>query len=131
MINYINSGLTITMTTAAVSTSVGIIPSSLVVHTSTTYTISISFSVLHVATDYLILEVPSSMEILASAVCSPISGVAVITCTVPTKSTIKIVLASIPVSNIEFSITSIRNYDISSTSVPFICNIYTTAGYLM
>lgn len=54
MINYINSGLVITMTTAATSTSLSVSPQSLLVHASTIYTIDITFSVPHVFSDYLI-----------------------------------------------------------------------------
>ena len=55
LINYINSGLIVTMTTAATSTSFSISPGSLLVHANTLYTIDITFSVPHISTDYLIL----------------------------------------------------------------------------
>ncbi len=55
LINFINSGLIVTMTTAATSTSFSVTPESLLVHSSTKYTISITFSVIHASSDYLIL----------------------------------------------------------------------------
>jgi hypothetical protein len=130
-IDYISAGLSITMTNASTSTSFTLTPQALTVHSYAVYSLAVAFLIPHSAGDYLLLVLPASMAISASPACTATSGIAVITCSVFNASTLKMVMTSVPSSSIAFTISSIRNYDISSTSVPLQCSVYSSSDYLM
>lgn len=131
MIDYINSGLTVTMTTAAVATSFSLVPSDFTVHASTVYTLSTTFFMPHSANDYMLLTIPASMQYSSTPSCSGQLGIAIVTCSVLNATTLKLVMTTVPSSSITLTINSIRNYDISSTSISLVCYIYNSGNYLM
>lgn len=131
MINYINSGLSVTMTTAAVATSFSLVPSDYTVHVSTVYTLIANFFVPHSATDYMMLTIPASMQFSSTPSCSGQQGIALVACSVPSATTLKLVFTTVPSTSIQLIINSIRNYDISSSSISFSCLVYNSGNYLM
>ena len=131
MINYITSGLSVTMTTAAVATSFTLVPSDFTVHASTVYTLSTTFFMPHSANDYMLLTIPASMQISSTPSCSGQQGIALVACTVPNTTTLKLAMTTVPSTSIQLTINSIRNYDVSSSSISFACYIYNSGNYLM
>jgi hypothetical protein len=130
-VNYMNSGLTVTMTTPATSTSFALTPASTVVHAQTSYDLSFTFAVPHQIGDYLTLSIDPSM-VFSSLLCTPTSGITTLSsCTNPTPTSVKIIFGSIPLSTAQISIATIRNYDISSTSIPFTVYFFNALDYAM
>jgi len=127
-VNYLNSGPSVTMTSIAQSAAFSALPTSTTVHATTTYTFSITFFGAHTSNDYLIFSIPSTMSFAANPVCSPVSGIASINCTL-TNSSLKIVLVAVPSSTITFNVSNINNYDVSNTAVTLSMTAYNTAGY--
>jgi hypothetical protein len=95
-VNYVSTGLTVTMLTPAISTAFSITPLSLTVHAPTKYTIGFTFAVPHSANDYFDLSIPSSMAFSASPACTQISGFSGITCSTINTTTIRITISAAP-----------------------------------
>lgn len=131
LINYISSGLTITMTNAATSSNFSLTPQTLTVHATSNYTLYITFTTPQTSSNYMILTIPSSMQFSASPSCSVIQGIALVGCSLLNTSSLKMVMSSIPSGTISFTIMSIRNYDIGSWSIGFVVSTYNSGGYLM
>jgi hypothetical protein len=131
IINYINSGLPVTMNSASTSTSFSITPQVQTVHTFSAYNVSMTFFTSHIASDYMLLTIPSSMQLAASPTCPASQGIAIIGCSVVNATTLKLTMTTLPSAYIQFTINSIRNYDVSSTSISFQVYVYNSANYLM
>jgi len=130
MVNYINSSLTVQMNILATSTFFSFTPQVQTVYSLSAYTLNITFAIPHSSGDYLTLNIPSSMSFSALS-CSPISGIASVSCSALTSTTLKIVLVAVPSSNIQITINSIRNYEIPSSNISFQAQTYSFGGYAM
>jgi hypothetical protein len=131
IINVVTSGLTVTMTSASTSTAFTITPQVFTVHATSTYSLSFSFFTPHSVNDYILLNIPASMQISASPSCAPTSGIGVVGCSVFNSTTARMVMSLTPSATIAFTFSSLRNYDISSTPISFQCYVYSSTGYLM
>ena len=130
MVDSITSGLTVTMTTPATSTSFTIAPLNSIVHTLTQYNLAISFAVPHQIGDYFIMQIPPSMTFSATPTCVPISGIASIGCILLNLTAIKVNLNAVPTASAQISISNIRNYDVA-TSQSFQLFFYNSGDFDM
>jgi hypothetical protein len=118
-VNYISTGVTITMTTPATSSAFSVNTLSLTVHATTQYTFSITTTVPKLAGNYFRLSIPDSMAFSGPS-CLPVTGITNITCVIANSTSLVVTLSTTPTaSTIVIAINSIRNYDISATAVPF------------
>jgi len=124
-VNYINSSLSVTMITPAATNTFTLSPASSVVHALTTYTLTFSMTVPHSIGDYFTFKIDNSMA-LSSLTCP-----ANVSCSQYNSSLINVTFTSIPLSNIQVAISSIRNYDISNTNISFQVFFYNSANYQM
>lgn len=131
MINTITSGLTVTMASASTSTAFTIAPQVSTVHATSVYSLSFTFFTPHSVNDYILLAIPASMQISASPSCAPTSGIGAVGCSAFNSTTAKMIMSLTPSTTIAFTFSSLRNYDISSTSISFQCYVYSSNGYLM
>jgi len=130
-VDYLTSGVTLTMTIPATSSAFTVTPLSQTVHSTTQYTLSITTTVPHTTGNYFTLSIPSSMA-FSGPVCSPVSGIASITCLLSNSTSLVVTFGSTPTaSTIVIAVTSIRNYDISSTAVSFQLFFFSTNSYIM
>lgn len=129
-VNFINSGLAVTMTTPATTTSFAVTPTSSVVHATTTYTLIFTFAVPHQSGDYFKFVIDPSMAFSGPS-CNPVSGVASLSCVASNASTVVVTFTSIPQSTASISITSIRNFDISGSVISFSVAFFSAANYPM
>jgi hypothetical protein len=118
------------MITPATSNAFSIALNSQTVHATTTYNLSLTLSVPHALNDYLSLSINPSMAFVGPS-CAPISGISSLNCNLYNSTTLNITLTSNPSSTIQISLISIRNYDVSSTPIPFQIYIYNSGGYAM
>lgn len=129
-VNYINSSLSITMSTPATTNSFTVNPASKIVHALTTYTLTFTFAVPHQIGDYFTFSIDSTMSI-SSLSCNATSGVASIGIFLLNSTSINITFTAIPQNTVQIDVSSIRNYDISSTGIPFNVFFYNSANYPM
>lgn len=91
LINYVTSGLSVTMTTATNVNTLTIVPDSSTVHASTTYSVTVTHTVsTHQANDYFYLSLPAPMVFPASPACSVNTGVTNVNCVRQNISTLKV-----------------------------------------
>ena len=128
--NYISSGLVVTMLTPTTSTNFSVVPTSPTVHALTTYTISITFAVPHQSGDYFTFTIDPTMSI-SSLNCTANSGVVSVSCFLFNSSSINTTFTSTPSTSVQIAISSIRNYDVSSTGINFQAFLYNSASYQM
>lgn len=133
IINYIQSGVTITMNTSATVSSYSVSPNSLTVGDITPYTLTISHSIpIHTANDYAIITIPSLMSLPSSLSCTALSGISSVNCLPVSNTVFKIIYTSSPSSTtIQVSILNITNYLIGDQSVSYSLSIYDSLDYLM
>jgi hypothetical protein len=129
-VNYISTGLSVTMQTPATSIAFSISPLSFVVHALTKYSLGFTFAVPHSANDYFDLSIPSSMAFSASPTCAQVSGFAGISCATVNTTSIRITITASPLLVSAMSIQNIRNYDIA-TSLSYSVTIYNSLGFAM
>jgi len=129
-VNYNSSGLTVTMITPATSSSFSVVPTSQTVHALTIYTISITFAVPHQSGDYFTFNVDPTMSI-SSLNCTANSGVTSVSCFLFNSSSINTTFTSNPSTSVQIALSSIRNYDISSTGINFQAFLFNSANYQM
>lgn len=68
----------------------------------------------------------------ASLTCTPVSGITTFSsCTNPTATSVKVVFGATPQNTTQLTISNIRNYDISSTSINFTAYFYNSLNYAM
>ena len=105
-INYITSGVTVTMATPTTTTSFTIAPSSLVVASIVSYTFTIALAIdIHQSNDYMLIGLPALMVVPSTPSCVAISGIASINCIAASTLTLKVVLTSAPTAgSIVFSL---------------------------
>lgn len=130
LINYVNSGLQIKMTTAATSTNLTLTPQISTVHAYSLYTVSLTFFGIHSSGDYLLMSIPASMAFSAGITCSGISGIS-LGCSSLNATTLNITINIFISLATQFSIADIRNYDISNSNVAFSIAVYSSSGYQM
>ena len=130
VINYVTSGVLVSMTTAATSASFTVSPASLLVHQTTTYSISLSFYGPSSSGDYLILSLPLGMAVTDPPSCTAVSGVAALNCIFTDSTHLTITLLALPANSISLTASSLQNYDVSSTPVTLQMQTYSSAGYL-
>ena len=118
------------MTTPATSTSFALSPTSLTVHTSTSYTLSFTFSVPHISGDYFSFSIDPSMAFVTPS-CTAVSGISSVSCATSNSTTLVITLLAVPQASAQISISSIQNYDVSGTAIPFKADFFNAAGYAM
>ena len=129
-INYINASLTVTMVTPATSLAFSVAPNSQTVHAVTTYNISITFAVPHQSGDYFTFNIDASMAI-TSLNCTPNSGITSVSCFLYNSSSINITFTATPSTSIQIAVSSITNYDISSTGITYQALLYNSLNYQM
>lgn len=130
-INFINTSVTITMTTPATSSAFTVSTLSQTVHAITQYTFSVTAVVPRTAGNYFILTIPNTMA-FSGHVCSSVSGVGNVSCVLSNTTSLVVTLVLTPNSlTVVIAISSIRNYDISSTAVPFQLFFYSANDYMM
>lgn len=130
-INYVNTSLIITMTIPATTTAFTLTPASNVVHSSTSYDLAFTFAVPHSIGDYFLFSIDPSMTV-SSVSCVAVSGVASLSgCTTPNLTTVKVTFGANPSVSAQITISSIRNYDISSTAIPFVVYFFNSLDYGM
>ena len=130
MVNFINSGLTATMTTPATTTAFSISPLSSVVHSTQQYNLGFSLAVPHQNGDYFTLTLPASMAISASPTCSGLSGISSVSCVLLNTTAIKVNLNAVPLAVSQIAVFSIRNYDVA-TSVSFQAFFFDSGNFAM
>ena len=130
MINFLSSGLTVTMSVANTLDSFTVTPASLVVHDTNTYTISINHAVAaHALNDYALITFPDLIAVPASPSCSASSGT--VTCSQHSASVLKAIYATTPGDVVQFTITSLVNYDLADLDVTFSVEVFDLQDYLM
>jgi hypothetical protein len=129
-VNYITSGLTIKMITPATTNVFTLTPASLTVHATTTYTLTFTFAVPHQAGDYFCLSIDPTMA-YSGLTCSAVAGIASVTCAAYNSTTVNVTLGAIPLGTAQISISSIQNYQVSSTSISFQVYFYNSNNYAM
>lgn len=108
-INYLLNGPTVTMTSLAVSDSFTLSRTSTEVHALTTYTFSITFYSSPSSGSYLLLDFPSGMTAI-NPTCTPLSGIASLSCSVVNSTSLKVNLVAVPAKTISFTVSNIQNY---------------------
>ena len=118
------------MTTPATSTSFTISPTSSLVHSTVSYTLSFTFAVPHTSADYFSFSINSSMAFV-SPVCTPVSGISSVSCATSNASTLVVTFNAAPQASAQISIASIVNYDVSGVAVNFGASFFNSGGYAM
>ena len=131
-INYITSGVTVTMATPTTTTSFTIAPSSLVVASVVSYTFTIALAIdIHQSNDYMLIGLPALMVVPSTPSCVAISGIASINCIAASALTLKVVLTSAPTAgSIVFSLGTVQNYRVAET-LGFSLDIFNSGNYAM
>jgi hypothetical protein len=129
MVDYLTSGPKVQMNTLAISSSFSVTPTSAVVHATTIYTFAITFYGTHTSGDYLSLTLPTGMSFSGTPTCTPLSGIASISCTVANSSLLQVTMVANPGSSVSFSVSNVVNYGVANTNVVFSMTIYNAAGY--
>ena len=105
-------------------------PSSLIVHDTAVYTISIDHAIsAHAINDYALITFPSLISVPAIPSCSPSSGT--ITCSQQSSQILKVVYTSTPGNIVQLTLQDIANYDLANFDVSFSVNVYDGEDYLM
>jgi hypothetical protein len=130
IVDSIISGLLVTMTTPATTSSFTIAPLNDMVHTFTQYNLALTFAVPHQNGDYFVMKIPASMAYSASPTCVPISGIVSVSCILLNLTAIKVNLGAVPSASAQISISNIRNYDVA-TSQSFQLFFYNSGNYDM
>lgn len=86
IINFKETGTTVTMTTLVLSSAFTITPSSTVVNAASAYKFTLTFHGSPASGDYLLLTLPAGMSVPGTPSCSPTAGIASLTCTAPSSS---------------------------------------------
>lgn len=132
LINYIETGLTVTMSVAATTTSFVINPSSNIVGTSTLYSFQITHAISpHSINDYAVITIPSLMTLPTPLSCSAVSGITNISCIAVSNIQLKVVYLSTPSSVIQFNLASVVNYLVGDQSVAYTLQIFDSGNYKM
>ena len=130
MINFLNSGLIVAMSVTNTIDAFTVTPSSLVVHDTTVYTISIDHAILaHAINDYALITFPSLISVPAIPSCTPSSGT--ITCSQQSSQILKVVYTSTPGNIVQLSLQDVVNYDLADFDVSFSVDVYDGENYLM
>ena len=129
-VNYLSTNLIITMTTPATTTTFTIAPTSSLVHATTSYTLGLTFAVPHISADYLTFSIDPSMSFV-TPVCTPVSGIASISCATSNASTLVVTFNAAPQSTAQISFASIVNYDVSGVPISFRAHLFNSGGYAM
>lgn len=132
-INYIVSGITVTMDTAIATTSMNIVPDSLTVGSTTTYTFTITQAIdIHQINDYAVLSLPSLMALPTTVSCTVISGISSINCIRASATSLKVVYLAAPSSStISFSLANMQNYLIGDQATTYSLNVFNSGNYPM
>ena len=118
------------MTTPATTNAFSVSPVSSTVHAVTSYTVSFTFAVPHASGDYFSFGIDPSMA-FSSVACTPVSGIASVSCATSNSTTLVVTFTAVPSATAQISIASIRNYDVSSTAIPYISHFYNSGGFAM
>ena len=132
-INYIITGITVTMDTPITSTSISIVPGSLVVGSIVTYTFTLDQAIdIHETNDYLVIDVPALMTLPTTITCTTIAGITSVSCLRSSATSLKVIYNADPTATlISFSFGGMENYRVADTSVSFSFKIYNQGNYQM
>ena len=100
MVNSITSGLAVTMTTPATSTSFSVNPLNRVVNAFSQYNLAFTLAVPHQINDYFIMNIPISMAFSTTPNCVRISGIAGVSCIPVNNTAIKVTLNAVPSASV-------------------------------
>ena len=132
LINFMDSGLTVTMNVAATTTSFSITPSSLVVGEITSYSFQVTQSITpHSSGDYLIITTPALMSVPGTPSCLAQAGITSISCVALSSNQLKITYASSPGGSVQASVSGITNYLVGDQTVNYALAIFDSGDYKM
>lgn len=132
LINFMDSGLVVTMNVAASTASFTISPTSSVVGESTLYNFQIGHLVNpHSVNDYCVITIPALMLLPTTPSCTAVSGLTSINCIPLSATQLKAVYTSTPSATVQFSLAAVTNYLVGDQPVSYGLAIFDSADYKM
>ncbi len=132
MVNYLDTGLTVTMNISANTVGFAVSPNVFTVGATTTYYFQITHAIsAHTVNDYAIITFPSLMSVPSTPSCSATAGITTINCVSPSSTQLTVTYATAPSTTIQFSVLSIINYLVGDQSKNYALKIYDSSGFLM
>lgn len=132
LVNFIDTGLTVTMTVAATAAGFTVAPISVTVGQSTNYNFQIVHTVTaHAINDYAIITIPSLMTLPTTPSCTAVSGIASITCFAMTNTQLKVTYTAVPSTTIVIGLQSFTNYLVGDQTVNYALAIFDSLDYSM
>jgi len=100
--NVISTGLTLTMNTSSVITSLLFAPLNTTVYSVSRYNINVTHIVPHQINDYALIDIDPTMSLSSSVGCAGLAGVSSITCLKINATQVKITYSSVPAASIQY-----------------------------